>query len=450
MSSGKGVITIAGTSFSTAKLTRARAISAVPPPPRSVFSTARIAWAVAIVLLLAFSFGAGWYMAPKPTGRPVLTGQIPVGAILALTGDLATFGTREKAAVELAEIDINEYLARTGANFTIKVLYEDTETKPDVALQKLQSLAARGVKAVVGPLSSGEIRNIKGYADSNRIVIVSQSSTAVDLSVPGDFVFRLVTDDIPQGRVLGKLLYEGGIRYAFLVYRGDTYGDGLAAMFNQTFTSLGGRVLDSIRYNPDATSFSVELSALNPKVQQAIQQHGADKVAVELIAFEEAAQMLMQAQDYADLLRISWYGCDGTAMSSKIVSQAGAQAAQVGMLSTIFTVAANDKFTSLRQRLLAKLGEEPDEYAYLAYDCLWVIALSMLAADQYDGNAIRLALPYVANSYFGASGWTKLNANGDRAAGDYAIYAVVQVGGTYDWVKAATYSVATDTITWHG
>jgi len=423
MSSGKGLITLSGTS--------------------------KLTWAAIIAVLLIASFAAGWYLSPKPTGRSVLTGEIPIGAILALTGDLSTYGIREKVAIEIAQDDINAYLKAAGANFTIKVLVEDTETDPAVCLTKLQSLAARGVKAVVGPLSSGEIRNIKGYADTNHIVIISQSSTATDLSIPGDFVFRLVTDDNPQGRVLGKAFWEKGIEAAFLVYRADTYGDGLARVFNQTFTSLGGKVIDAVRYNYAATDFSVELNALNPKVQQAIQQYGADKVAIELISFEEAAQILLQAKDYPALLSVKWFGCDGGAMSSRITAQAGAQATQVQLLSTIFSSAHSAKWASVRDRMIANMSEEPDEYSYIAYDCTWVIALSILASNNYDGQAIKAALPSVANAYFGASGWTQLNAAGDRAGGDYAIYAVVKKGAVYDWDRAGTYFFASDTISWN-
>ena len=181
------------------KAKRAKAEKAVLPAP----PTSKLFWTAIIAVLLIGSFAGGWYLRPQPSGRPVLTGEIPIGATLALTGDLASYGTRERVAIGMAQDDINAYLKAAGANFTIKVLVEDTETKPDVCLTKLQSLAARGVKAVIGPLSSGEIRNIKGYCDTNHIVIVSMSSTATDLSIPGDYVFRLVTDDNPQGRVLG-------------------------------------------------------------------------------------------------------------------------------------------------------------------------------------------------------------------------------------------------------
>jgi branched-chain amino acid transport system substrate-binding protein len=233
------------------------------------------------------------------------------------------------------------------------------------------------------------------------------------------------------------------------MYRGDTYGDGLALVFSQTFTSLGGVVIDSVRYNYAATTFSAELNALNPKVQQAIQQYGADHVAIELISFEEAAQILLQAVDYPALLSIKWWGCDGGAMSSRIASQAGAQAVQVGLYSTIFSAAHSAKWASLRARMIANMSEEPDEYSYIAYDCTWVLALSILGANSYDGAAIKAALPSVADTFFGASGWTQLNDAGDRAGGDYAIYAVVPKGAGFDWARAGTYFFASDSISWN-
>jgi len=410
--------------------------------------TTKLVLAAFFIIVLVGSYALGWYMAPKPTGRSVLTGEIPIGALLCLTGDLATYGMREKVAVELAVDDFNEYLAAVGANFTLKLLVEDTETKPDVALTKLQSLAARGVKAIVGPLSSGELKNIKGYADSNNIVVVSQSSTSEELSIPDDFVFRLVTSDNPQGRGLAKLMFDKGIRHVIMMYRGDTYGVGLADVIADTFTSYGGSIIDRIMYNPDATSFSAELASLNTKVAQAVQQFGADKVAIELVSFEEAAQVLLQANDYPTLLGVEWFACDGTAQSSRIAEQAGAQAAAVGLYSTIFAMKFTDKWANLRERIIAEIGEEPDTYAYIAYDCLWIIGLSILGTNVYSGQAIKDALPSVADSYFGASGWTQLNAAGDRAPEEYDVFVVVPKGTGFDWEKAATYNYASNSVTW--
>ena len=77
---------------------------------------------------------------------PPLQGEIDIGALLPLTGALSSLGKFSEAGVLLAETEVNAFLTKAGATFTIKVLVEDTQTKPDVALQKIQSLAAKGVK----------------------------------------------------------------------------------------------------------------------------------------------------------------------------------------------------------------------------------------------------------------------------------------------------------------
>ena len=114
-----------------------------------------------------------------------------------------------------------------GIPIRIRVVYENTETKPTVALEKLKVLYGQGVKIVVGPMASSEVRQIKTYADENKILVFSPSSTATDLAIPDDYIFRNVPDDTVQGRVIAKLLYELGYKVIVLVWRGDTWGDGL-------------------------------------------------------------------------------------------------------------------------------------------------------------------------------------------------------------------------------
>ncbi len=83
-----------------------------------------------------------------------------------------------------------------------------------------------------------------------------------------------------------------------------------------------------------------------------------------------------------------------------------------------------------------------------AYDAAWVAALTILATGKNSGAAIQAALPAVANNYFGASGWTELQASGDEAPTGYSIYEV-QASSTGDtWVLAGTYTAATDSIAW--
>ncbi len=121
---------------------------------------------------------------------------------------------------------------------------EDSATNPVIALEKLTSLNAKGIDIIIGPETSSNIRNVKGYADSNDMLMVSCCSSSPALAIPNDSVYRLVPDDSNQGTALAKLLSHQGIDVMVPVWRADTWGDGLRDATVESFTSRGGMVSD--------------------------------------------------------------------------------------------------------------------------------------------------------------------------------------------------------------
>jgi branched-chain amino acid transport system substrate-binding protein len=382
--------------------------------------------------------------------KVTLSGEIRIGALLSLSGDLRTFGENERVALELARDDINAWLSKRGINLRVVLEIEDTATQPEQALAKLQALAARGVKMVAGPLSSREVRNLKTYADENNILVVSQSSTAVDLAVPGDNIFRFIPDDRKQGPALARLMWDAGIRYYVPIWRGDTYGDGLKAATESAFKRLGGAVDPGIRYNPDAKEFATEIATLESKVRDAISKYGQGAVAVHLISFEEAVLLLQEAAKRDVLRSVRWFGSDGTAGSGDIQNDATSAQFNVDtkFLHTIFAATTSDIFERVRDKVKQVYGREPETYTYTMYDILWVLVLSILTVDKYDVTAVKGVLPIVSSQYFGASGWTILNENGDRVGGDYDVWAIEKVGDKYEWKVVGTYKASTDSVAW--
>ncbi|MCS7116587.1 MAG: ABC transporter substrate-binding protein, partial [Nitrososphaerales archaeon] len=231
---------------------------------------------------------------------------------------------------------------------------------------------------------------------------------------------------------------------------GDAWGDGLVDATSKRFKELGGTVLEGIRYAPDAKEFSAEVRVLASRVDEAVRRWGSEKVGVYLVAFEEAATLFTQANDYPILLRVRWFGSDGTALSSRIEKDAVASRFSVAtkFLNTYFAPAESEKLIKLRDYIEKRFGRKSDPYAYNSYDALWVVVQSILVAGKYDADAIRSVLPTVAENTFGASGWIKLNPAGDRETADYDLWAIVMKDGTPKWEKVGYYSAATDSVTW--
>jgi len=384
-------------------------------------------------------------------GMPI--GLFKIGALLPLTGDLATFGENEMVAAEFVVGEVNEFLVKAGAGWTLELVVEDTKTDPDLALEKVESLHARGIKLVLGPLSSGEVRAIKGYCDANKILAISHGSTAPDLAIPDDYIFRFTSQDkLGQGPAIGRIMYDDGKRYVIPVTRNDAWGAGLEEAIKLKFEVLGGTFLTGIRYDPEATEFSAEAADLASKVTSAITMYGAANVSVLHISFEEVNAFMTVAREYAVLSTVKWFGSDGTATSGAMIEDPDVRdfAIAVEYPCTLFAPTESAKWEKVRQHCIDMLGREPDPYAYVAYDVVWVYALSLLAVDKYDSEAVKAVLPTVTENYFGASGWIVLDENGDRIGGDYGIWQILEIAPfEYDWQRVGTWTFLSDTVEWY-
>ncbi len=284
------------------------------------------------------------------------------------------------------------------------------------------------------------------------MLTISQSSTAPDLAIADDNIFRFCpTDKLGQGPAMARIMWDDNKTYVIPVTRNDAWGVGLEEAGNNTFTQLGGTFLEGIRYPAEATEFSSEAANLASKVQAAITSYGAANVAVWHISFEEANAFFTAADDYAVHSTVKWYGSDGTAVSDAMLQDpaVAAFAASVGYPSTIFAPTHSEKWEMVRQHGLSELGRELDSYSYAIYDIVWAYALSLLTVDKYDTAAVKAVLPTITEVMFGASGWITLDEAGDRMAGDYDIWQILETSpGTYEWKRVGTYILATDSVQW--
>jgi len=385
--------------------------------------------------------------APAPGGvGKALPKRIPIGGLFALTGPLSSYGNRHKIAVEMAIEDINKYVAKLGYDVEFCLVAEDTTVSPEEALKDMQTLATQGVKVFVGPLASSEVEAIKSFADEKKLVVISHSSTAPSLAISGDYIFRFVPTDAFQGKALATLAWTLGLRKVAVLYRGNNWGEGLYLSFKENFEALGGEV-KAVKYSPDAKELSAEIRRLSDIVKSF--GAGSD-VGVLLISYEDdGVAALVAAKEDETLTSVVWLGCDGTAKSKRIAEDVGDVAVRVGgLFSTIFSPTSSPRKEEFERRFRSRAGEDPDPYAYNIYDATWVLALAIIEAGTYDGEAIQKVLPDVAARYFGVSGWTLLDENGDRAGGDYVIYKIVEAGGKYEWKAAGIYSFTTNSVQW--
>ena len=170
-------------------------------------------------------------------------GGLAFGALLPLTGPLADRGKTSKVALELAQADINAYLAASGASGQMSISVENTGGDPTQAVEKLKALAGRGIKVFIGPFSDAEAEACLDYADKNNLLLVSQGSSGPFLSKKGDNLFRLSPSDTYQAEAVTSLIRQEGVATIVPLWRADRYGDDLVVHVKARFKQLGGEAM---------------------------------------------------------------------------------------------------------------------------------------------------------------------------------------------------------------
>jgi ABC-type branched-subunit amino acid transport system substrate-binding protein len=351
-------------------------------------------------------------------------------------------------------------LCNKASNTRIGIIVEDTRTDPAVSLEKLQDLASKGVRIVIGPATSAELNELQYYASQKGIMLISPSSTVPSLAVVGNNVYRFVPDDTYQAQAISRLMWQEGVRAVVPMWRTDIYGNELVGAVREDFEKLGGTVLSGIGYVPETGDFSSSLNRINfiiwsqdlkslaSKINQAINHHGADKVGVYLVAFDEVAPIFIGAQNQPVLSTVKWFGSDGSVLNNKLVKNMDAAlfAVKTGFVNPIYAVDNKSyKFKLVDNQIQQMIGRVHRAYAEVTYDAFWVAALTENATlGTKDINYLKKTFVRIANLYTGITGDTSLNEAGDRKHGDYDFWAIKPSDSTnnnFGWTQVGRFQI---------
>ncbi|WP_456469289.1 ABC transporter substrate-binding protein [Archaeoglobus sp.] len=388
--------------------------------------------------------------------------EIKIGVLVDLSGPLTTYGTDIKNTLEIAKEDINAYFESNNLPYTVEFYVEDTKVDPNIALQKIQDLYAKGINLVIGPMGSGEVSNIKSFVTSNKIIIVSPSSTAlpslIGVTKPEEkkYIFRFVgTDDLQTDAITAELK-DAGIKAVVITYIGNAWGKGLYETIKPKLEAAGIEIKSYVEYpDPPPADFSPYIAEMENTVSELLKSYKPSEIAVVAFSYEEAATILAQTKSDSPLLSVVWLGCDGTALSGKALDVCD-KTSTVGLYSTLFE-SKGKSFDELKAKYKEKgFGEEPYQYAMNAYDAAWVLALSYVEVvkekGSYDADTMAETIPKVTIDYsegkygvYPVTGTIKLDEWNDRASGDYAIYYVTK---DCKWDKAGLWAFDENKIEW--
>lgn len=371
--------------------------------------------------------------------KVIVPRNINVQGLFSLTGNWSSLGITSKAALELAQEDINKYLNDKDAKFNISVAVTDTKLETGLAITQFSNARDAGLSFIIGPQSSAELAALKQLVDGAKVLVVSQSSTAGSLAIADDNIFRFCPSDKIEGAASGATIYKQGIRGLVTVARDDAGNKGLQTSTGAAFTAKGGEVGAIAPYAINTTNYSAIIAAMKTEVARLTTAHGAGTVGVYLASFDEGIELFKLASAEPALSSLKWYGGDGVVLSTALLSDpvVAEFAIKTGFFAPSFglPVAFESQWKPLTARIKAKTGTDPDAYALAAYDALWTIAYTLedVDANTSDFDKLKTRFAAQANSHTGVTGADALDAAGDRATGTFDYFGIVKEGNAYVW-----------------
>ncbi len=412
---------------------------------------------VLLVVGLIVGAGAGYMLTPKGEAvdngdgtSTVTIAQIPlegqtvqIGYISATTAGLETTMPLVK---DILEVDNNLYAEKLGYDVEFEWLIDDATGQAAVHLEKVQGFKSMDVGVFIGATWSSMCQASLSYVNDNDMLMWSTGSTSPLLALDGDNFFRMCPTDLVQAPAMSRMMESMGIEAVILIYRGDAWADGIVNIFAPMFEENGGVILEKIRYAGESTEFSNYLQTAESIAADAIAEYGEGKVAVEVIAFSEYVTMITQAQDYPALYSLPWFGNDGTVLSQQALDDSPSQAAHLKIYSTYAAPAESEKFNNLYDRFYGLVSQPFGYYSACSYDVSTLLTSTILESQSVDAlDLVPMQIPK-AFDQFGASGWNRLNENGDRYASNYQIWAVNDDGSS--WEVYGLYDAQLDSVIW--
>ncbi|MCL5107631.1 MAG: ABC transporter substrate-binding protein [Chloroflexi bacterium] len=345
--------------------------------------------------------------APKPaaTAAPAAAGTGPapkfaykIGMVAPLTGDVKTFGESTKNGIDLMVAEAN---AR-GAKVT--VVTADDKNDPTEGVNAANKLITQdGVKALVGSVSSKVSIPISDVAQSNKVIMITGTSTNPSVTVADgkrkDYVFRACFIDPFQGTVMAKFALDNlkAKKAAVLYDNSNDYTKGLAEFFRDGFKAGGGTINVFESYGKDDKDFS----ALLTKV-------AADKPDFLFLPDYYNKVNLIAAQARQVGIAAVFGGGDGWDSSDL-----DTKATEGGYFSNHYS--PDDQGATVQnfvKNYKAKYNAVPDALAALAYDATTLLLTAAEKAGSDDPTKVRDAMAGLSGVQT-VSGKITFDKNGD-------------------------------------
>ncbi|GAB7089801.1 ABC transporter substrate-binding protein [Halorubrum luteum] len=306
-----------------------------------------------------------------------------VGVLQPATGDLGDLGSPIQDAGALPGLQLED----EGVPYEIDIRREDTETEPEVGIERAQALVDAGYPSITGAASSGvTIAVAQDIYLPEEVVGISPASTSPDITdIEGRYLLRTCPTDALQGVAAANLAYEDrGLETASTFYLNNDYGEGLNDSFVANFEDVGGEVFEESAFEAEQPSYDSELEVVL----------GDDPDLLYVVGYPDSGEQIFR--DFYEN-----FDADDTVVMVADGMQSNSLPGDVDnpMENVIGTAPAavgpdRETFDELYE---AEYGRDPGVFNAQAYDATAVHLLAQFRADELSGPAVADEVREVAN-----------------------------------------------------
>jgi len=317
----------------------------------------------------------------------VFAAEIKIGGVACLTGAAATYGISTKNACILVFEAVNAEggVDIGGTKYLINYIFEDDQGSPEAAANAFRKLIDQDeVVAILGSVMSSCTLAGAPIAQDVGIPTISPTSTAVQVTRTGDYIFRSCFLDPFQGAVVASFARNDlKAKTAAVIFdNANDYTKGLAEAFRESFVKIGGEVVafESFTDESKTVDFSAQLTNIK----------SANPDVIFLDSYYSAAA-LEAKQARALGITATFLGADG--WDSAEFTKLGGEAVEGGYFCNHYSPAdPRPLVQNFVKKYKEVYGETPDALATLAYDAALILIDSLNRAGSTDGAAIRDAI----------------------------------------------------------
>ena len=335
------------------------------------------------------------------SSAPAADGAIKIGGSGPLTGPAAVYGNAVKTAAEMAVEEVN---AKGGVQFSLQ--FEDDKHDAEEAATAYGTLKDGGMQISLATVTSAPGAAVSPlYQEDKTFAITPSGSSPSVIYADGEGqtgaygnVFQMCFSDPNQGT--GSATYiaahpDLGTKIAVIYKNDDPYSKGIFDTFKAQAATEGLEIVYEGTFKGEESDFNVQLADA--------QSAGADLLFLP-IYYTPASQILTQANTMG--YKPTFFGVDGMDGILGVEGFDTSLAEGVYLLTPFVANAEDEQTKTFVENYKARAnGEEPNQFAADAYDCVYALAQACEAAGVRRPDRLRHDLERERRSHQGSQGY---------------------------------------------